>query len=382
MKKTVKIQELPRDNASRLAIYDAICQHAKETGTPGITDDELFERVIGRLRVLVPRELHIGGDRAYVDEKVDACVQAGIIVAGYDNGQRFLTPGQPPHARYPDGKIREYPVGLELARERLHRDNARLRAASFDVRKFIPSIADDPDGAPFQALLASMREHGFMKQFPIVKYEDDAVVDGLAREQAAAKLKLEIEYLKYWSDKDRKAAQRRDTPLNRVLVAVDSNIDRLPSDVVDAVYKRVADVTLRPWDETAADLALTQEWRRSIAAEYSSRFHVEKLSYREDDEPKIQVTEDGKVLVRSLVEAAGLPEWKISKQLNYPVDRVPLERGRSEFSGPRALFARAEDLIAGISAMQQERRDAKLKVDPEWEQIRSWLVRTFGPVRS
>ena len=35
MKKAVKIQELPRDNASRLAIYDAICEHAEETGTPG-----------------------------------------------------------------------------------------------------------------------------------------------------------------------------------------------------------------------------------------------------------------------------------------------------------------------------------------------------------
>src|SRR5262245_44636701 len=106
--KAVKIQELPRDNASRLAIYDAICQHAKETGTPGITDDELFERVIGRLRVLVPRELHLAGDRAYVNEKVDACVHAGIIVAGYDNGQRHLTPGQPPLVRYPDGNIHDY----------------------------------------------------------------------------------------------------------------------------------------------------------------------------------------------------------------------------------------------------------------------------------
>ena len=110
-------------------------------------------------------------------------MQAGIIVASSDNGQRLLTAGQPPLVRYPDGEIRDYPAGLELARERLDRDNARLRAASFDVRKFIPSIADDPDGAPFQALLASMREHGFMKQFPIVKYEDDVIVDGLARNE-------------------------------------------------------------------------------------------------------------------------------------------------------------------------------------------------------
>ena len=108
--------------------------------------------MIGRLRVLVPRELHLVGDRAYVNEKVDACLEAGIIVARSDNGQRLLAlTDQPPLVRYPDGEVRDYPAGLELARERLDRDNMRLRAAGFDVRKFIPSIADDPEGAPFQA---------------------------------------------------------------------------------------------------------------------------------------------------------------------------------------------------------------------------------------
>jgi hypothetical protein len=373
-------QDLPPDNASRLAIYDAIHEYARTTGTPEITDDELFERVIGRFRVLVPRELHLAGDRAYVAEKVDACLQAGIIVASSRNGPRLLIlTGRPPLVRYPDGEVRDYPAGLELARERLDRDNARLRAAGFDVCKFIPSIADDPDGAPFQALLASMREHGFMKQFPIVKYEDGEFVDGRARHLAAAILELKDEYLKYGSDKARKAANRRDTPMNRVLVAIHSNVGRLPGDVVDAVYKRVADVTNRAWDETAGDLALTQEWRLSMAAEYTPWFDVTKRVYRKGDDPKIQVTADRRVMVRSLVEAGGLQAYKMQTQLNR---YVPFEQARTEFSGGRkADFARAEDLTSGIEAMQQERRAARRKIDPEWDQIRDWLVRTIGPAQ-
>ncbi len=376
MQEAAKNQDLPRDNGSRLAICDAIWEFITQTGAPGITDDELFERVIGRLGVLVPRELHLTGDRTYVSEKIGACVQAGIIAASSENGRRLLTlTGQRPLVRYPNGELRDYPPGLELARERLDRDNAHLRAAGFDVRKFIPSIADDPKGAQFQALLASMFEHGFMKQFPIVRYEDGGVVDGLARLRAAERLQLPVEYWK-GSEKDWKAAHRRDTPLNRILVALHSNAARLPGDVVDAVYKHVADVARRAWDETAADLALTQEWRRSMAPEYSPWFDVEKISYREGGEPNIQVTADRKVMVRSLVEAGGLAGYRVGTQLKR---YVPTEKARSAYStGPKADFARAEDLITGIAAMQQERGVAKRKVEPEWEQIRQWLVRTFG----
>jgi hypothetical protein len=383
MQETAKTQDLPPDNASRLAIYDAIYQHAEETGTPEITDEELFERVIGRLRVLVPRELHLAGDRAYVDQKIDACVQARIVAASAGNGRRLLAlTGQPPMVRYPDGEVHAYKAGLELARERLDRDNARLRAAGFDVREFIPSIADDPDGAPFKALLASMSEHGFMNQFPIVRYEDGEFVDGRARYLAAAILELKVEYYKP-NDKARKAANRRDTPLNRVLVGVHSNVGRLPSDtidaVVDAVYKAVADVTKRAWEKTAADLELTQEWRKAMAAEYTPFFDVKMYAYRKNEEPTIQVTGDRKVMVRSLVEAGGLQGYKVTTQLgNY----VPLELARTAYSGgPKAYFARAEDLIAGIDAMQQERRAKKRKLDPRWEQIYDWLVREFPLTR-
>jgi hypothetical protein len=81
-------------------------------------------------------------------------------------------------------------------------------------------------------------------------------------------------------------------------------------------------------------------------------------------------------MVRSLVEAAGLASYKIKTQLG---DHVSFEQARSAHSGGRkADFARAEDLVAGITAMQQERQEAKRNLDPAWDQIREWLVATFG----
>jgi len=371
---TETVQDLAPDNAARLAIYDAL---AAGIGEQVVSRDELFHRVIGRLRVLVPRELHLTGDRPYVDEKVQACIAAEIIVESFENGQRLLSlTGRPPQVRYPDGEIRDYTAGLELARERLDRDNARLRDARFDIRIFVPSIADEPNGPQFQALLASMREHGFLKQFPIVRNQDDVVLDGRARLRAAATLQLDVEYLKYASDKDRTAARRRDTPLNRILVTTQSNAGRLASEVLDGVFGRVARATGRSWDETVADLELTSEWRRSTPGEYSPVFKVKKIAYRPGDGAKIQVTADDKVMLRSLIEAAGLSNYKI----DILRDHVPFERARSVHSaGRKAVFARAEDLISGIAAMQKERRAAKLKLDTEWEQIREWLLAAFPP---
>lgn len=375
-----KNADLPPDNASRIAIYDALSEAPGGNDEPGFTHAELFDRVIGRLRVLVPRELHLTGERSYVDEKVAACIEAGIVSEQSDNGRKLLTfTGRLPLVRYPDGELRDYSPGLELARERLDGDNARLRAASFDVRKFVPSAADDPDGAPFQALLSSMREHGFMKQFPIVGYDDDVVVDGRARLRAAAILDIEAEFLKHGSDRDRTVARRRDTPLNRILLALHCNASRLPSDAPGAVYESVAAVTRRTWEETAGDLRLTEAWRRSVPAEYSPHFDVTKLPYRKGGEAKIQVTSDDKVMLRSLLEAAGLSNYKIKDLRDY----VPFERARSVHSaGRKAVFARADDLIGGIAAMQGERCAAKRKLDPEWEQIRDWLVGTFGTGRT
>jgi hypothetical protein len=364
--------DLPPDNMSRLAIYDALHELSNRNAA-GTSEDELFEQVIGRLRMLVPRELHLVGERPYVERKLEACVEAGLVWSSSDNGRRLLgLTGKPPLVRYPDGQLRAYPQGLEAARERLVADNTRLRSAGFDVRRFIPSTADDPDGPEFQALLTSMREHGFMKQFPLVSYADDVVVDGRARLQAATMLEIEVEYAKRLQEAER----RRDSPLHRVLVAVNSNLARLSPGVVDEAFARVSAATGRAWSKTAADLALTREWRRSPPAKYSPQFEVEKLSFRKGEDAKVQVTPDEKVMLRSLIEAAGLSSYKIDKLRDY----VPFESARTVHSGgPKAIFAQAEDLIAGIFAMQQELAAAKRKVDPEWDQIRAWLLSTFGP---
>jgi hypothetical protein len=120
-------------------------------------------------------------------------------------------------------------------------------------------------------------------------------------------------------------------------------------------------------------------WRGTVPAEYSPVFDVKKLPFREGGEAKIQVTQDNKVMLRSLVEAGGLSNYKVKILRDY----VPFERARSaQTGGPKADFARAEDLISGIAVMQKDRRAAKLKVDVEWEQVRGWLVSRFGAPES
>ncbi len=368
--------ELPMDNPSRLAIFDALHESRGVDGPLALTESELFDRVIGRLRVLVPRELHLAREpQAYLHDKLIACAEAGLVSIGSLGGDAIVAlTGKIPSVRYPDGEIRDYTPGLELARERLDGDNARLRAAGFDVRPRIPSSADEPDGPQFQALLGSMREHGFLKQFCIVVQDDDGVIDGRARIKAAAILELKVEYVKYGSDREGAAARRRDTPLNRVMIAVQTNLVRLSPEIVRAVHQAVAAITRRPWDETAADLALTATWRRSMPPVYSPQFEVRKLAFRPGAEANIQVTADHKVMLRSLIEAGGLSNYKIKLLEDY----VPTERARSGHSaGRKAVFARADDLISGIATMQQERHAAKLKVDPEWDHIRDWLLATF-----
>lgn len=372
---------LPLDNASRLAIFDALHESRGVDGPLTLTESELFERLIGRLRVLVPRELHLAGARPYLHEKLIACAETGLISMGsVEEGEAIVAlTSKLPSVRYPDGELRDYTPGLVLALERLDGDNARLREAGFDVRTLIPSSADEPDGPEFQALLESMREHGFLKQFWIAAQGGGVVIDGRAREKAAAILELNVEYVKYGSDRDRTAARRRDTPLNRVLIAVESNRARLSPQTRQGVQEAVAAVTRRAWDETSADLALTAPWRRSIPPEYSPQFEVKRLAFRSDAEPKIQVTANNKVMLRSLIEAGGLSNYKIKLLEDY----VPTERARSGHSaGRKAVFARVDDLISGIATMQRERRAAGLKVDPEWDQIRDWLMATFEPGRS
>lgn len=372
------LTDLPPDNASRLAIFDAFHDATAPNGPQPLTESELFERVIGRLRVLVPRELHLAGEANYVHTKLEACAEAGLISMGSLDGDAILAlTGKAPMIRYPDGQLRDYTPGLELARERLDGDNARLRAAEFDVRALIPSSADEPNGAAFQALLASMREHGFLRQFWIAALTDDLIIDGRARKRAAEMLDLDVEYVQYGSDRDRNAARRRDTPLNRVMLAIQSNLHRLDPETIQAVHEAVATVTKRVWADTAADLELTAAWRLAKPAEYSPYFEVTKCAFREGAEAKVQVTADAKVMVRSLLEAAGISAYKSNTVLR---EYVPYEKARSRFTGgKKADFARATDLISGITTMQQERRAAKRKIDPEWDEIRDWLSNTFVP---
>jgi hypothetical protein len=369
--------ELPLDNGSRLAIFDVVHDLAGGDESADVRREDLVERVLPRLRVLVPRELHLEGERAYLEDKIQACIDEGIIRLSGDGGDRSLAlTGMTPRIRYPDGELRDYSPGLELARERLDADNVRLRTAGFDVRRFIPTIADDPEGPQFQALLASMREHGFLKQFPLLRHEDGSVVDGRARIRAAEMLGLEVEDLKYGSvERDRNAARRRDTPLNRVLLALHCNAARLEDQIWEEVREQVSTVTGRPWAATLADLTVTQLWRRAVPKDYSPRLEVRRLAYREDGEAKIQVTADNRVMLRSLLEAAGLAGYKIKVLENY----VHFERARTNYSGGRkAVFARAEDLISGIETMKADRAGKKLKLDPEWDQILTWLLTNFN----
>jgi hypothetical protein len=368
-----KNEALPPDNASQLAIYDVL--HTE--GIRTMAEEDLFRGVIGRLRILVPRELHLAGERPFFEAKLESCVAAGIVlVSSAGEGERTVAlTGRRPRIRYPDGEIRDYPPGLEPARERLDADNARLRVAGFEVREALPSAADEPDGPEFQALLTSMREHGFLKQFPILQHDDGVIVDGRARLLAAATLNLEVEYLKFGSERDRTIARRRDTPLGRVLVALHSNAARLSAEMVETAHQRVADVTGRPWENMAADLALTREWRQSVPTEHAVSFEVKKIAYRDEGKANVQVTADDRVMLRSLVRAAGLDSYKIDVLRDY----VPFERARSAHSGGRkAVFVRVPDLVDGIATMLQDRRTGSRKIDPEWEQIREWLLDTFA----
>jgi hypothetical protein len=58
---------------------------------------------------------------------------------------------------------------------------------------------------------------------------------------------------------------------------------------------------------------------------------------------------------------------------------VAREDARTPYvAGQRAIFVSVSDAIRGIREMQQERRAKRLKVDPEWDQMRKWLS-TLSP---
>jgi hypothetical protein len=366
--------ELEPDNSTRLAIFDAVSDAAKE-GHTALTVDELFERVIGRLRLLVPRELHIAGERAYLEDKVGVCVNAGLLTRGAQaDDQVALAPDAQSWIRYPDYSIRRYPHGLIAARERLDVVNNALRTRAFDVVRHVPHHS--PSSPEFRALVCSMREHGFLKQFAIFRYPDGKYVDGVARVQAAKKAEVDVKWLELekMGDPEATRARRRDTPLNRVLLALDSNATRLTEEDRQRVHDAVTAAAGRSWADIEADLILTRAWRQATARSYVPTFETtKKLPFESGGIPQILITHDHKVHVTSLLRAVGLAKHKFDKELK---DWVHHERARVPGEGPPATFARVTDMIDGIEAMVAERRAQRRKISPEWNVSLDWL-RTY-----
>jgi hypothetical protein len=362
--------ELPPDNGARIAIYDGMCEIA---GSPRakqrvIPADQLFEQVIGRLRILVPRELHLSGERRYFDEKLSVCVEADIARRRGDG----LTLGDHvPLIQYLDGKPRPYTAGLQAARARVERDDAALRRAGFDVRKLVPTLSDARRSTGFQLLVDSMREHGYLKQFPILRGADGEVVDGRARIAAAAVAGVPpVEMAEeHWPP------NRLDTPLHRVLLLLAVNAARISDDVRNSVLEAVADKTGRPWTETESDLLFTRDWRRAARKSYVADFEVEEVPFRPDQpEPKVPITTNDRVRVgmRKLVEAAGLSNYKIGTELR--AHGIIEERARTQLTSKPAIFVEISNAIEGIEKMQAYRHEKKLKLDPQWEVVKQWLI--------
>lgn len=359
--------ELEADNATRLAIFDAVSQAASE-GHPSITFDELFDRVIGRLRVLVPREIFTIGARTYVEDKVALCVEAAILLRTRD--ERYAIAADPQvWIRYPDDSIRLYTAGLIAARERLDAVNRTLRDRQFDVKKHLPH--HKPSSAEFQALVRSMEEHGFLKQFAIYRFADESYVDGVARLAAAKKVGVEPKWLELKKqDPDATRMRRRDTPLNRVLLALDSNATRLTAEQRQGALDATAAVVGCSWEEIDAALERTRAWRGATARSYTPMFEVDDIAVDGNGGRKIKVTADHRVHVTSLLRASGLAKHKFDTELK---DRVPYEMARVKGGGPAAVFAHVELMVEGLERMIADRRDHGRKLSPEWEVALGWL---------
>jgi hypothetical protein len=379
-KPNTRSEELPVDNAARIALFDAVFSIAGSERTfDGIASRDLFELLIPRLRVLVPRELHLHGESEYVDAKIGACIEAGIL---RDNPRRpglLILGTEVPRIRYPDGTVRDYSPGLEPARERLDADDARLRRGNFDCRNLVRSPAKDRRSDRYRNLVQSMREHGFLEWvindraypcFPIIEDAAGNILDGKAREAAAKEAGISLK-----KQHRVRLAARRDTPLQNTLLVLDLNAERLSDEERLRVHEEVGNRVDRPWEDVEADLRVTQEWRLAIPKEYDAKLDVKDVSFSSDQRSTVQVTTDGsRVMLRSLMRQGGIPEYRRDDLLEY----IPWEKARTQHSGRQAVFVRIADAIDAIATMRHDRESRRLKVDPGWERVRSWLEEFDG----
>ncbi|MGH8239830.1 MAG: hypothetical protein ACREXP_22850, partial [Steroidobacteraceae bacterium] len=216
------VEELPPDNTARIVLYDAMAEAAEtEYSFDGLTESELFDRVISRLRVLVPRELHNLGEEEYVTAKIEACIGAGVLQVHPRRDAALILGTDVPRVRYPDVTIRVYTAGLEAARERLDADESRLRRAGFDVRRLVGSPADGKKSDRYRSLVNSMREHGFLDGFPIIE-SSGGIIAGVAR--LAAAVEADVPLKKHHRVT---VPPRRDPPLQLALLVLDVNAHRL-----------------------------------------------------------------------------------------------------------------------------------------------------------
>ncbi len=362
--------ELEPDNSARLVIFDAMCD-ARDEGTVEVTFDELFERVIARLKKLVPRELHNMGDRGYVEEKVAICVEAGVLVLA---GEDRYTLADEPQAwiRYPDDSIRRYAHGLIAARERLDKINTILRDRRFDITKHLPH--HKPSSPEFRALVRSMGEHGFLKQFAIYRFADGTYVDGVARIAAAAEAGLAEKTLELrQQDPETTRMRRRDTPLHRVLLAVDANAVRLTDGERRHALDAAAAAAGSSWEEIEKDLTITRDWRGATARSYTPLFEVTEIPFGGDGSPTVLATPNHKIHVTSLLRASGLAKHKFEKELQAYVPGA--EKGRAKGGGASAWFAGATDMVDGLEDMLSERSEKRRTISAEWEVCLAWLRR-------
>jgi hypothetical protein len=356
---------LPADNTARIVLYDAMVDASEsDPAFDGITEPDLFDRVIPRLRILMPRELHNQGEEPYVAVKIAACLEAGVLQRHPRRDGRLLLGPDVPKIRYPDGTVHDYTPGLEAARDRLEADESRLRRGGFEVRRIVRSPADSKKSDRYRSLVASMREHGFIEHYPIIE-SGSVTLDGVARKAAAAEANVPIR------ESNRVQVRRRDTPLHQALLVLHLNADRLTDEEVAKVHEAIATRTGRPWMAIETDLDLTREWRRAEPKDYDAKLDVKLVPYEDNREAKVQVTIDGtRVMLRSLMREAGIPEYARDDLRDY----VAFEEARTQHSGRKAIFVRVPDAINGIKRMQEDRRRRGRKVNSAWDDLRAWLL--------